>query len=66
VHATELRLEGNNKAAIEDPMGEKMTEARRETFKDWWPHEKKEGWLPKVDKVGDDPSKVCCANFIRG
>lgn len=37
--------------AEEDPMSEKMVEARRATFKDTWPHEGKRGWKCKVQKV---------------
>ncbi|RPB20598.1 inhibitor of apoptosis repeat-containing protein [Terfezia boudieri ATCC MYA-4762] len=50
VHATEIRLQSSSKAAIEDPMSEGMVEARRMTFGKWWPHEKKKGWGPKVNK----------------
>ena len=35
----------------EDPMSEKMIEARKATFGDMWPHEKKRGWSCKVQKV---------------
>lgn len=35
----------------EDPLGEKMVEARRETFADQWPHEGKRGWVCQVKKV---------------
>lgn len=34
-----------------DPLGEAMTEARRATFADRWPHEGKKGWTCKVEKV---------------
>ena len=33
------------------PMSEKMLEARRATFGDEWPHEKKRGWSCKTQKV---------------
>lgn len=51
IHATEVRLRSNSKAVIDDPRGEAMAEARRMTFGSRWPHEKKKGWVPKVDKV---------------
>jgi len=35
-------------------MSEGMVEARKLTFGKWWPHEKKKGWGPKVDKVRPD------------
>lgn len=35
----------------EDPMSEKMIEARRQTYEDNWPHEKKRGWTCKVQKA---------------
>ena len=66
VHATELKLERNPKAAIDDPMGDKMTDARINTFGNWWPHEKKKGWLPKVEKVGDGILGVVACFLVRG
>lgn len=41
----------NEKAKLGNPQSEELTEARKMTFKDWWPHEKKEGWGPKVEAV---------------
>ena len=35
----------------ENPRAEKMVEARKATFGDMWPHEKKRGWTCKVQKV---------------
>lgn len=35
----------------EHPMGDNMTEARRATFADHWPHESKKGWTCKTEKV---------------
>lgn len=35
----------------EDPLSDKMVEARRATFQDRWPHENKKGWKCKVQKV---------------
>lgn len=37
--------------AEEDPLSEHMIDARRATFRDWWPHEKKKGWKCKTQKV---------------
>ena len=36
---------------LEDPMSERMVEARRMTFATGWPHENKRGWTCKVQKV---------------
>lgn len=38
--------------AEEDPNNEQMMAARRSTFMDAWPHEKKKGWKCKTQKVG--------------
>jgi hypothetical protein len=35
----------------EDPLGETLMEARRATFLDSWPYEKKKGWKPQTKKV---------------
>jgi hypothetical protein len=35
----------------EDPMSEKMVEARRATFRDAWPHDDKKGWKCKLEKM---------------
>lgn len=35
----------------EHPLGESLTEARRATFADRWPHERKKGWTCKTEKV---------------
>ena len=35
----------------EHPISERMIEARIDTFGDHWPHEKKRGWVCRVQKV---------------
>lgn len=34
-----------------DPMDSDLLEARRDTYADLWPHEKKKAWKPKISKV---------------
>ncbi|EPS40621.1 hypothetical protein H072_5509 [Dactylellina haptotyla CBS 200.50] len=34
-----------------EPLGEGMCQARRMTFDNWWPHEAKEEWKPKVQNM---------------
>ena len=41
----------NGSYSLEDPMCEKVLEARRMTFGSKWPHEHKRGWTCKVQKV---------------
>ena len=41
---------------LEDPMSERMLEARQMTFSTGWPHEEKRGWLCKVQKVKNHES----------
>ena len=48
--ATELEIEDGSQSQ-EDPMGERMLEARRKTFGSRWPHENKRGWTCKTQKV---------------
>ena len=35
----------------EDPSSENLVDARRDTFRDWWPHEAKKGWRCKTEKM---------------
>jgi hypothetical protein len=44
----------------EDPMSERMVEARKTTFGDVWPHEKKRGWTCKIQKVGKCQDESWC------
>ena len=37
--------------ATRNPTGEQLSDARRATFADRWPHEGKKGWACKVDQV---------------
>ena len=48
--ATERGIEDGNQSQ-EDPMGERMLDARRMTFGSKWPHESKRGWTCKIQKV---------------
>ena len=48
--ATELEIEYGSQSQ-EDPMSEKMLDARRMTFGSQWPHENKRGWICKTQKV---------------
>ena len=48
--ATELDIEDGNQCQ-EDPMCDKMLDARKMTFGSRWPHESKRGWTCKTQKV---------------
>lgn len=48
--ATELENEDGSQSQ-EDPMSERMLDARRMTFGAKWPHEHKRGWTCKTQKV---------------
>lgn len=48
--AIELDIE-NGSYSLEDPMSEKILNARRMTFGSNWPHENKRGWICKTQKV---------------
>lgn len=52
--ATEDKTEDGGQSQ-EDPMSERMLEARRMTFGSKWPHEGKRGWACKTQKVCPDP-----------
>jgi len=41
----------NEEQVEEDPMDERLVEARRATFADAWPHESRKGWKCKIKKV---------------
>jgi len=41
----------NGSYSLEDPMSEKVLNARRMTFGSNWPHEHKKGWACKTNKV---------------
>lgn len=36
---------------IYEPQSAVMNKAREDTFSDWWPHEKKRGWVGKIKKM---------------
>ena len=47
-----IRLRNGDPNRVEDdPLSEKMMEARRATFMNNWPHEDKRGWKCKIQKV---------------
>lgn len=48
--ATELEIEDGSQS-LEDPMSERMMDARRMTFSSRWPHENKRGWRCKTPKM---------------
>lgn len=48
--ATEFEIEYGNQSP-EDPMSERLLDARRMTFGPGWPHENKRGWTCKTQKV---------------
>ena len=48
--ATELEIEHGSQSQ-EDPMSERMLNARRMTFASRWPHETKRGWTCKTQRV---------------
>ncbi len=41
----------NGSYSLEDPMSEKVLNARRMTFGSNWPHENKRGWTCKIQKA---------------
>lgn len=41
----------DEKRDLENPMSERMVEARKATFGDMWPHDDKKGWVCKTKKV---------------
>jgi len=41
----------NGSYSLEDPMSERVLNARRMTFGSNWPHEYKKGWICKTKKV---------------
>lgn len=48
--AIEQEIEGGSHA-LEDPMSERILEARHMTFGSKWPHENKKGWACKIQKA---------------
>ena len=56
--ATEIDVEDGSQSQ-ENPMSERMLEARRMTFGSRWPHESKKGWKCKTQKV-------CLARYRHG
>ncbi|KAL9109768.1 MAG: hypothetical protein Q9227_005637 [Pyrenula ochraceoflavens] len=59
--------DGYDPNTIEDPTSQRMSNARKETFKSW-PHESKRGWTCKVQKMVDAGWYHCptpeCDDFV--
>ena len=52
--AIHAKIEQDVEAGVpidEDPTSEEMVNARKATFRDMWPHERKRGWTCKTQKV---------------
>jgi hypothetical protein len=47
----DIQQRSSNPAEIEDPTGERVTQARLATFGSTWPHDGKRGWVCQSDKV---------------
>ncbi|KAG0158633.1 hypothetical protein PDIDSM_6148 [Penicillium digitatum] len=47
----DLQQSSSNPASIEDPTGDRITQARLATFGTAWPHDGKEGWVCQSDKM---------------
>ena len=61
--ATELDIEDGGQCQ-EDPMCERMLDARKMTFGSRWPHESKRGWACKTQKVFlGHYYHFCCRSF---
>jgi len=42
---------GDEELKTEDPMSDRMIQARKDTFGEFWPHDGKRGWTAKSQKV---------------
>lgn len=51
-----IQQQDSHVALIEDPMGEKIADARRATFGSSWPHDGKRGWSCQSEKVSVNPA----------
>ncbi|KAJ5819529.1 hypothetical protein N7474_005120 [Penicillium riverlandense] len=47
----DIQQRSSNPAEIEDPTGERVTQARLATFGSAWPHDGKRGWVCQSDKM---------------
>ncbi|CAG8889167.1 unnamed protein product [Penicillium nalgiovense] len=47
----DLQQSSSNPASIEDPTGDRITQARLATFGTAWPHDGKKGWICQSDKM---------------
>ncbi|KAJ5285180.1 hypothetical protein N7524_000486 [Penicillium chrysogenum] len=47
----DLQQNSSNPASIEDPTGDRITQARLATFGTAWPHDGKKGWVCQSDKM---------------
>lgn len=50
----DLQQSSSNPASIEDPTGDRITQARLSTFGTAWPHDEKKGWVCQSEKVTSD------------
>ncbi|KAL9623473.1 MAG: hypothetical protein Q9160_002153 [Pyrenula sp. 1 TL-2023] len=59
---------GLDPAELEDPTGERMSQARKATFSTGWPHDGKRGWTCKTQKMVDAGWYYCptpeCEDFV--
>jgi hypothetical protein len=47
----DLVQDGFDPATMEDPTQARLSQARRATFNNSWPHEQKRGWLCKTESL---------------
>jgi hypothetical protein len=48
----DIQQRSSNPKKIEDPMSERIIQARAATFGTSWPHDGKKGWVCQSEKVG--------------
>jgi hypothetical protein len=56
----DIQQRSSNPKKIEDPMSERIIQARAATFGTSWPHDGKKGWVCQSEKVGK------CSNLPSG
>ncbi|KAJ5332825.1 hypothetical protein MYU51_009001 [Penicillium brevicompactum] len=47
----DIQQNSSNPASIEDPTGDRITQARQSTFGEAWPHDGKRGWVCQSEKM---------------
>ncbi|KAJ5131184.1 uncharacterized protein N7515_007223 [Penicillium bovifimosum] len=55
----DLQQRSSNPATIEDPTGDRITQARLATFGSAWPHDGKKGWLCQSEKMVESGWYFC-------